>query len=542
MPKPGEVNNLVPLQLEQNNKIRLLEPFTGAKQHHKMQCMVCQHIWTATPLSKTQTFKKYGVGGCPKCRDDRAKQRATLAQQPIIEALRQRGVIILSDFTRLRTTEKKLKFKNINCGHEFEAYPGNIIELQSSCVVCNKQARIDRINAISKSNSAKWQLTATEWQKYKSEVSKLTTITYRKHKATINPLNLPRGTAGMPDVYHLDHVVPKRFCFDNNIPAEICADKSNLQMLGWRENVGSRNYIKGVIPPLFLKYIPTGSKQHMYADMIKQMIPTVELFVSVGDIVVTAYEKQFNRAIVVIPIDQSQSRLKSAEVARKALTDANIDFIILFEDELNNSELIRSKLKHYIHVTDVERIHARKCIIKQCNSKEKNQLLRVNHVQGEDHASIAYGAYFQEKLVAVMTFSPPRIAAGSNGNRKPAGVWELSRFCTDVNYRIPGIASKLLKHFQNNHDWNEIYSFADKRWSVGNMYYQLGFSLVGDNKPSYFYIVDGKRKHRWGYRKDMIRDKLENFDPKLTELENMENHGYWSIWDCGTLKFSLVKQ
>jgi hypothetical protein len=137
-----------------------------------------------------------------------------------------------------------------------------------------------------------------------------------------------------------------------------------------------------------------------------------------------------------------------------------------------------------------------------------------------------------------MTFSPPRMGIGSYKTIQP-GVFELVRFCTDTSYRIPGIASKLLTHFKRNHQWNEIYSYADRRWSVGNMYYKLGFELTTTNPPDYYYVINGKRKHRWAYRKDILKNTLPNYDPTKTEYENMQNHGFYRVWDCGTLKFSM---
>lgn len=213
---------------------------------------------------------------------------------------------------------------------------------------------------------------------------------------------------------------------------------------------------------------------------------------------------------------------------------------VLFSDELESRPtLINHKLNHYQHNNTVDRIHARECEIKIVSSKERNALLNANHVQGGDNAQVAYGAYYNNLLVAVMTFSAPRLGIGVHTN-KTGGEWELVRFCTDTNYRIPGIASKLLTHFKRNHQWSEIYSYADKRWSVGNMYYQLGFELVADNPPDYFYVINGKRKHRWNYRKDIIKNTLEHYDPTLTEYQNMVNHGFWRVWDCGTLKFSII--
>jgi hypothetical protein len=136
-------------------------------------------------------------------------------------------------------------------------------------------------------------------------------------------------------------------------------------------------------------------------------------------------------------------------------------------------------------------------------------------------------------MVAVMTFSHGSI---SKGSKKIEGVWELSRFCSNYNYHIPGIAGKLLKEFQRRNTWKEIFSFADRRWSNGNLYIQLGFVLDHINPPSYSYIdyKNVKRIHRFAMRK-----LNEEKDLDMPEWVLRLKQGYKRIWDCGTLKFTL---
>jgi hypothetical protein len=40
------------------------------------------------------------------------------------------------------------------------------------------------------------------------------------------------------------------------------------------------------------------------------------------------------------------------------------------------------------------------------------------------------------------------------------------------------------------------------------------------------------------YQKHKLDKILSNFDPKLTEWENMQNAGYDRVWDCGNYVFS----
>lgn len=541
MPKQGEIDITYQQALREENKIELLEPFKGAKLHHMMNCLVCDHKWSATPLSKRQTYKKNGVGGCPNCNEVRKQNHYQQARGKVFNLLSSLNIEVLSDYDGTQTTTQLVRFRNIVCGHEFETHPGNVVQRQISCTVCGIKQRTKTVTAWSKANSEKWKESASDWQKYKSEVTALTEQTYKQYSAKINPYNYPRGRAGVEGMYHLDHIVPKRYCFDQGIPADVCAHHTNLQMIGWRENVGTRNHIKGTIPPLFFQHIAAGTKLEKYADLLVGIFPSASKFCTVGDVVTTVYDEQTNHAVIVTLTDKSHGNQKSALAASKALSAIGVRYTILFEDEMQDMQLLRAKLKHYTNEGVANRIHARQCDIRECTKEEKKALLNANHIQGNDNAPIAYGAYYEGQIVAVMTFTRPRVALGQKGNKDRTGVWELSRFCTDVAVRIPGIASRLLKTFQRNHEWKEIYSYADKRWSVGNMYHQLGFKLTADNPPDYYYVVDGVRKHRWNYRKDVLKHSLPHYDATATEYQNMEDHGYWRVWDCGTLKFTITQ-
>jgi len=99
------------------------------------------------------------------------------------------------------------------------------------------------VNGIEKRKLSKEDL--KEYKKYRNKLKTLTEYTYAKYKDEINPNNYKRGVAGMNGAYHLDHVIPARFGYENNIPPEILAEKENLQMLPWRANiVKGKNYEK----------------------------------------------------------------------------------------------------------------------------------------------------------------------------------------------------------------------------------------------------------------------------------------------------------
>jgi len=209
----------------------------------------------------------------------------------------------------------------------------------------------------------------------------------------------------------------------------------------------------------------------------------------------------------------------------------NIKLIQIFEDEWKyKSHIVKSRLDHILNTNYCHTVYARKCEIREISNKEKDMFLEDNHIQGKDICKIRYGAYFKDELVAVMTFKPTNMVKGGDGS-----AIELSRFCVKAGHNIVGIASKLLKHFERNHNqWNEIISYADIRWSEGNLYKTLGFEFVQRTRPNYWYVVNDKRMHRSNF----MKHKISNDENKhLTEHEIMLSKGIPRIWDCGMLKF-----
>ena len=71
---------------------------------------------------------------------------------------------------------------------------------------------------------------------------------------------------------------------------------------------------------------------------------------------------------------------------------------------------------------------------------------------------------------------------------------------------------------------------------------KIGFSFVHSTEPNYWYINEKKldcRIHRFVFRKSELKKKLDLFDPKLSEWQNMQLNGYTRIWDCGNLKYEM---
>lgn len=115
------------------------------------------------------------------------------------------------------------------------------------------------------------------------------------------------------------------------------------------------------------------------------------------------------------------------------------------------------------------------------------------------------------------------------------GVYDLTRFASSCNVR--GGFSKMLTYFSRNYNWSEIYTFADRRWSVGDLYLKCGFKIDKILKPDYRYIIGDERKHKFGFRHNRLEKILESYDPSLTEHENCLNNNIHRIYDCGLIRF-----
>lgn len=220
-----------------------------------------------------------------------------------------------------------------------------------------------------------------------------------------------------------------------------------------------------------------------------------------------------------------------------------IRLIQIFENEfIDKKRLVFSRLKSIFGLNRYS-LYARKCVVKEIDGGLKNKFLNKYHLQGQDYtAQVNLGLFYKNRLVSVMTFSRPRVALNSRDedNRR----FELSRFCSLSSFNVKGAAGKLLSFFEKKYQPKSIVSYADRRWSDGNLYNVLNFKHTHNSNPSYYYFKNStyKLQHRFSFRKSVLEKKLPNFDNNLSEWENMQNNGYNRIWDCGCMVFEKICQ
>lgn len=204
--------------------------------------------------------------------------------------------------------------------------------------------------------------------------------------------------------------------------------------------------------------------------------------------------------------------------------EKGIRLITIFENEwVENKELVTEKIQYLIGESSADKIFARKTDIVKISSKEKANFLNKYHIQKNGGGSLNYALMYNSEVVAVMSFI------------KQKKYYLLNRYATSKI--VVGGFTKLLNHFEKEFNSPPIVTFADLRWSDGALYINSGFILDKELPPDYYWAKAPKIWHKSNWRHTTGLKHLENYDPAISESQNMYNHGYYKIWDCGKLRF-----
>lgn len=195
-----------------------------------------------------------------------------------------------------------------------------------------------------------------------------------------------------------------------------------------------------------------------------------------------------------------------------------------------------SQLYSYIYnkFNKGSKVYARQCDVRGITFKQADVFLEKHHLQGSLSSGEHYGLYKDDELMAVMSFSRPRLGVGKQRD----GYYELTRFCSTC--RVIGGASKLLHHFMSLNDGVKILSYSDNSYSNGNLYKTLGFELINTVVPRYKYIKVGNddMEPRFKYAKFKLKN-MPHYDEALSEKEIMTLEGYVRVYDCGKKTWML---
>lgn len=212
-----------------------------------------------------------------------------------------------------------------------------------------------------------------------------------------------------------------------------------------------------------------------------------------------------------------------------------VKLIQIFEDEYNErKDIVLSKIKYMISKSDIPKVYGRKCKIEKITKKLAYEFLEKNHIQGFAPSSVYMGAFYEDRLVSVITF------------KKVKEEWELTRFASDINLSVIGTFGKLLKMFIGEYNPETIKTFSDIRWCLdkeNNIYTKNGFILADTIKPNYTYTSEtkGERIHKFNMRKNILHKKY-GLSLSMTEKEMCDRLGFYKVWDCGLYKYIWKKK
>ena len=209
--------------------------------------------------------------------------------------------------------------------------------------------------------------------------------------------------------------------------------------------------------------------------------------------------------------------------------ESGIRLLMISEDEWEDrGAVIKSRISNILGKSK-KGPGARKLRIAKLHNGEANRFFERHHVQGKTGSIIyAVGAWDSENLVGAMAF---------NQQRNTQDI-ELVRFATN-GLTYAGMFSRLLKTSLNDNQYSEILSFADLRYSEGNVYEKNGFTLVGKIPPDYRYVYGGRTWHKSSFTKKKINEKFGLDMSQMTERQAMESLNIPRIYDCGKLKYCL---
>ena len=214
--------------------------------------------------------------------------------------------------------------------------------------------------------------------------------------------------------------------------------------------------------------------------------------------------------------------------------ELGIDLWHIFENEYLDEtkrkiwmSKINTKLGELNKLGKSRKIYARKCTVKEPDPSATREFFTRTHLQGNCTSTVKLGLYYEGVLVSCMTF-----------RKHPKYEWEIARFSTELNTVVVGAASKLLRQFELRYKPQMLMSFANRRWSTGHLYEELGFNLIGTTAPNYFYFKENENilYHREKFQKHKLVH-LDGVDPQKSERQNMFNLGYRVIFDSGNKKY-----
>jgi len=262
----------------------------------------------------------------------------------------------------------------------------------------------------------------------------------------------------------------------------------------------------------------------------RQIIPPLELDIYVPD---KKFAIEFNGSYwhseaVLEPKDARKKHRKKLDMCR----EKGVYLFNIFEHTWEKRKPQMLNFIKTILSQNAIKIGARECSIGEDPCKK---FINDHHIQGHGQATIKYfNLVYKDEVIASMTASAHhRQNAGDN-------LIVLNRLCFKDGINVQGGSSKLFKYFikwAKEKGYGSIVSWSDNCWTEGNIYKVLGFTLVREYDPDYFYWDINNKC----YVSKQSKKKSNTGCPKdKTEREWCLENGFFRLYDCGKKKFQYI--
>ena len=205
-----------------------------------------------------------------------------------------------------------------------------------------------------------------------------------------------------------------------------------------------------------------------------------------------------------------------------------INLITIFSDTwADRKEQIKQTLAVKLGKADKsKRIYARKCKVQQVDNSVAHRFVELNSMLDYRESTINYGLYYQEQLVAVMSFL-----------QEESNQYQLTQYVN--GNQVVGGASKLLSHFNTHYNPTKLFTISDNEVTDGKLFETLGFKFVKDIKPDYWYY-HCKKDIRYSSKEINLEELRKlGFAEEFTEEEITDEMDLLRVWDCGKKLWAL---
>jgi uncharacterized protein YehS (DUF1456 family) len=195
---------------------------------------------------------------------------------------------------------------------------------------------------------------------------------------------------------------------------------------------------------------------------------------------------------------------------------------------ITKKPIVKSIISSKLGLTS--KIYARKCQVKEIDTKTAKEFFNQTHLDGFSAASSYIGLEYLGEIIQCISVGKKRF-----GDKQ--GI-EVVRFSTKLNHTVVGGLSKLISYIKTQCT-GPIVTFCSRDISTAAAYQTVGFTLVRETGPGYFWTDGTNIISRQKSQRNSLKKWMSGYDPNKSQAENMFSAGYRRYWNSGNYYLEL---